>query len=161
MQGIGQAQPREVAKTTKYTISEVQWPVLAPIRDRSDGAAVLAAIQLRLSVILLAQLRGPGEAGQYAAAVRFIEAGRMLPQALFGALFPALSALSSDSQALDHLFRRVLMGLAAYGLLVGVVEHEVAGAQPIGQRTDGTRLVATRLVGAIDLEGSLCHDLGG
>jgi dienelactone hydrolase len=40
MHGIGQAQPRDVAKTTKYTISEVQWPVLEPIADRSRGAAV-------------------------------------------------------------------------------------------------------------------------
>lgn len=81
-------------------------------------AAILAAVQLRLSVILLAQLRGAGEAGQYTAAARFVEAGRMMPQALFGALFPALSVLSSDSQALNRLFRRVLIGLAVYGLLV-------------------------------------------
>jgi len=40
MQGVGQDQPREVARTAKYTISEVQWPVLEPIKDRSKGAMI-------------------------------------------------------------------------------------------------------------------------
>ena len=82
-------------------------------------AALLGAAQLRLSVILLEQLRGIVETGHYAAATRFVEAGRMLPQALFGALFPALSALSNDEQAVKRLFRRVSLGLGVYGLLFG------------------------------------------
>ena len=83
-------------------------------------AALLAAAQLRLSVILLEQLRGVAETGQYAAAARFVEAGRLLPQALFGALFPALSAISSDPQRMQRLFRRVSLGLGGYGLLFAV-----------------------------------------
>jgi O-antigen/teichoic acid export membrane protein len=80
-------------------------------------AGVLAALQMRLNLILLERIAGAAEAGQYAAASRLIEAGRMLPNALFGALFPALAALSADAPALNRLFRRVMAGLAAYGLL--------------------------------------------
>lgn len=80
-------------------------------------AGVLAALQIRLNLILLERLAGVSEAGQYAAASRLIEAGRMLPNALFGALFPALAALSADTLALNRLFRRVMAGLAAYGLV--------------------------------------------
>jgi O-antigen/teichoic acid export membrane protein len=83
-------------------------------------AAVLGALQLRVSVILLEQLAGAGMVGQYAAASRWVEAGRMLPQALYGALYPALAALSQNRPRLENLFRRVFWGLAAYGLLVGV-----------------------------------------
>lgn len=90
-------------------------------------AAVLAAAQMRLSVILLERLAGTAEAGQYAAASRFVEAGRMLPNALFGALFPALAALSGDWLALNRLFRRVALGLAAYGTLFGLAAALLAG----------------------------------
>ena len=83
-------------------------------------AAVLSALQLRMSVILLEQLAGTAVTGQYAAASRFVEAGRMLPNALFGALFPALSMLNTNQEAFNRLFRRVASGLAAYGLLVGI-----------------------------------------
>ena len=83
-------------------------------------AAVLSAIQLRLSVILLEQMRGAAETGQYAAASRFVDAGRLLPNALFGALFPALAALSRDPQVLRQLFRRMQLLLAGYGLLIGL-----------------------------------------
>ena len=44
----------------------------------------------------------------------------MIPNALFGALFPALAALSSDAQALNRLFRRVLLGLGGYGAMIGL-----------------------------------------
>ncbi len=90
-------------------------------------AAVLAAAQMRLSVILLERLAGTAEAGQYAAASRFVEAGRMLPNALFGALFPALAVLSGDPSALNRLFRRVALGLTAYGTLFGLAAALLAG----------------------------------
>jgi O-antigen/teichoic acid export membrane protein len=83
-------------------------------------AAILSAIQLRMSVVLLEQLAGTAVTGQYAAASRFVEAGRMLPSALFGALFPALSMLNANPAAFQRLFRRAISGLAAYGVLFGV-----------------------------------------
>lgn len=83
-------------------------------------AGVLAAAQMRLSFILLEGLRDTGEVGYYAAANRFAEAGRMIPNAVFGALFPALAALSSSMVNMRRLFRRVMLGLMGYGLLLGL-----------------------------------------
>jgi O-antigen/teichoic acid export membrane protein len=83
-------------------------------------AAILSALQLRLSVILLEQFRGAAETGQFAAAGRFVEAGRMLPNALFGALFPAISAGRDTDKDLQRVFRRARWTLAVYGLLFGL-----------------------------------------
>ncbi len=78
-------------------------------------AGVLAAVQARLGFILLEQFAGAGEVGYYAASSRFVEALRLLPNAFFGALFPALAALSTDVPRLNQTFRRVLLGLTAFG----------------------------------------------
>ncbi len=83
-------------------------------------AAILTAAQTRVNVILLEQLTNTSEVGYYAAAARFIEAGRMLPNALFGALFPALAALVINPAAFQKLFRRVMIGLLAFGVLFGI-----------------------------------------
>lgn len=83
-------------------------------------AAILAAAQTRVSVILLEQLTNTSEVGYYAAASRFVEAGRMLPNALFGALFPALAALVINPTAFQKLFRRVMIGLLVFGLFFGI-----------------------------------------
>ncbi len=82
-------------------------------------AAVFVALQMRLSFILLESIAGAGAAGYFAAANRFGEAARLLPNAFFGALFPALSALAADGQRLRGTFRRALLGLGAYGVLAG------------------------------------------
>lgn len=83
-------------------------------------AALFAAIQLRLSIILLETLIGPSAAGMFAAANRFPEAARLIPNAFFGALFPALSALAADESYLRRTFRSALLGLAAYGGLAAL-----------------------------------------
>ncbi|NWG15922.1 MAG: oligosaccharide flippase family protein [Chloroflexi bacterium] len=90
-------------------------------------AAVLAALQLRLNAILLERLTTTGEAGYYAAAARFAEAGRVIPNALFGALFPALAALAADECALERTFRRVMPALAAFGAALALVVMPLAG----------------------------------
>jgi O-antigen/teichoic acid export membrane protein len=77
-------------------------------------AGVLAALQARLGLLLLEQIAGTGETGYYAAASRFVEAGRLAPQALFTALLPALAALTAQPGALSRLFRRVLIGVSLY-----------------------------------------------
>ncbi|MCC6613081.1 MAG: oligosaccharide flippase family protein [Anaerolineae bacterium] len=82
-------------------------------------AAVFFAAQMRLSFILLESLAGADAAGYFAAANRFSEAARLLPNAFFGALFPALSALAADPQRLRATFRRALLGLLGYGVLAG------------------------------------------
>lgn len=77
-------------------------------------AGVLAALQARLGLLLLEQLVDVVETGYYAAASRFIEAGRLAPMALFTALLPALSALTAQPGEMARLFRRVLIGVSLY-----------------------------------------------
>jgi O-antigen/teichoic acid export membrane protein len=84
-------------------------------------AALFAAIQTRLSVIMLEQLSNAGTAGYYAAASRFVEAARMFPNAFFGALFPALSLLALQPALMNRTFRRATLALAGFGLLAGLV----------------------------------------
>ena len=83
-------------------------------------AGVLAAVQARLGFILLEQFAGAGEVGYYAASSRFVEALRLLPNAFFGALFPALAALATNAPRLNQTFRRVLLALAAFGAVSAV-----------------------------------------
>jgi O-antigen/teichoic acid export membrane protein len=83
-------------------------------------AAVLAALQTRVGIILLERLASTGEVGYYAAASRFVEAGRMIPNAFFGALFPALAALAAQPIRLNQTFTRTMLGLASFGLLLGL-----------------------------------------
>lgn len=83
-------------------------------------AAILAALQARAGTILLERLTDTAQVGYYAAATRFVEAARMIPNALFGALFPALAALVAHPHQFHHTFRRVTLGLASFGLLLGV-----------------------------------------
>jgi O-antigen/teichoic acid export membrane protein len=83
-------------------------------------AAILAALQTRTGTILLERLTDTAQVGYYAAATRFVEAVRMIPNALFGALFPALAALITQLDKFHHTFRRVTLGLAGFGLLVGI-----------------------------------------
>jgi O-antigen/teichoic acid export membrane protein len=82
--------------------------------------AALVALQGRASTILLERLADTAQTGTYAAANRFVEAGRMLPNAFFGALFPALAALAARPQEMRSVFRRALWILAGFGALAGV-----------------------------------------
>ncbi len=83
-------------------------------------AAILAALQSRLNIILLERAADASEVGFYAAALRFVEAGRLLPFAFFDALFPLLSSLAETPQQLERVFRQTLAALFAFGVLFGV-----------------------------------------
>jgi O-antigen/teichoic acid export membrane protein len=83
-------------------------------------AALLAAIQMRLGVILLEALVGAGEAGYFSAANRFAEAARMFPNALFGALFPALAAVAREPDRIQQTFRRAAIPLMVFGVASGI-----------------------------------------
>lgn len=83
-------------------------------------AALFAALQTRLSVILLEQLATTVQVGYFSAAARFVEAARMIPNAFFGALFPVLSALAADRILMLHTFRRGMVALAALGIVTGI-----------------------------------------
>jgi O-antigen/teichoic acid export membrane protein len=83
-------------------------------------AAVLATVQLRMMFQLLEALSSTAVVGWFAAASRFIEAARMPPFALFGAIFPAMASLARDPQQLRVTFRRTTLGLAAYATLAAL-----------------------------------------
>jgi O-antigen/teichoic acid export membrane protein len=78
-------------------------------------AGVLAALQARFGVIMLEVFTHAGEVGFYAAANRFIDAARMIPNALFGALLPAISVQRERSMM------RVMIGLTLYSLIIAAV----------------------------------------
>ena len=82
-------------------------------------AAVLATLQVRAGTILLGQLADTAQAGTYTAALRFAEAARMIPNALFGALLPALALSAARQAAPDQILRWSLGGLLVYGIGVG------------------------------------------
>lgn len=81
-------------------------------------AGILAALQMRANMLLLAYLQGDQALGWYAAANRFAEAGRQLPGAFFTAVLPAMAALSvtrHTTPILQHTLHRAQWGLLAFG----------------------------------------------
>ena len=84
-------------------------------------AGVLSAIQLRVGIILLEQLSDAGEVGYYSVASRFTEAVRMLPNALFGALLPTLSASIAKNDNFRQLFRRVILIIIVFSIMSAIM----------------------------------------
>lgn len=84
-------------------------------------AALLAAIQARLALWMLEAWGGAGAVGLYVAAVRWNEAGRLLPFGYFDALFPRLAQLRQDERELERVFGRAWRALALYGVAWGLV----------------------------------------
>lgn len=80
-------------------------------------AGLLAAMQIRLSTILLERLSSAGEVGYFSAGSRFVEAARLIPNAYFGALFPALSAVAADPSAMQRVFGGAVRSLALFSLI--------------------------------------------
>lgn len=86
-------------------------------------AGILAALQLRANILILAYLEGDQALGWYAAANRFVETGKQLPGAFYAALLPALSAMvgrPGQQAALQKTLRQARWGLLAFGLLASV-----------------------------------------
>lgn len=109
----GEEIPAKAIKESIDTIAILKkaWPFMI--------AGVLATLQLRM-VILILQGQGGNEAvGWYAAANRVVEAGRMLPNAAFGALFPMLAALVDNPPKTRRVFRQATLFLVIYGVGVG------------------------------------------
>ncbi len=84
-------------------------------------AGVLAALNTRIGVILLEQFADTGEVGYYAAVARLIDGFRMVPNAVFGALFPMLAGLATESTRLNALFFQIMRGLSIYSVLIALV----------------------------------------
>jgi O-antigen/teichoic acid export membrane protein len=83
-------------------------------------AGILAAIQARLAPIMLERLTDTGGVGYYAAASRFVEAGRTIPNALFGALFPLLATLVMQPAQMKRTFQKVMLGLGAFSGVLAI-----------------------------------------
>ncbi len=83
-------------------------------------AGILAAIQARLAPIMLEKLTDTGGVGYYAAASRFVEAGRTIPNALFGALFPLLSTLVTQPMKMKRTFQKVMLALGAFSGVLAI-----------------------------------------
>jgi O-antigen/teichoic acid export membrane protein len=84
------------------------------------AAAALGAVELRLGTILLGYLKGVATVGQFSAASKLAEMLRLLPNAFFGALFPALAGLAADRAEpgrLETTFRATTLGLLALGAI--------------------------------------------
>jgi O-antigen/teichoic acid export membrane protein len=98
-----------------------RWPRRSDLLDMLRGAypfalsAALSAVQMRAAVIALESLTSLAVVGLFAAMARFTDAARLIPNALFGALMPVLSAYRADPAARERLFNRALAGLAAFG----------------------------------------------
>jgi O-antigen/teichoic acid export membrane protein len=103
-------------------------------------AAILAALQSRVSLIMLERMSSTAEVGYFAAASRFVEAGRMIPNALFGALFPALAVMAARPLEFHRMFARSMWGLAILGLVFGLGVSLFASG--IVQLTFGANFVA-------------------
>jgi O-antigen/teichoic acid export membrane protein len=104
--------PAPVQKTALHRMLRRAWPFAL--------AGLLAAVQLRLGIILLEQLSTTADAGYFSAGQRFVEAARLLPMAFYGALLPALAALAAQPAELERTFQRALMALAAFGALAAI-----------------------------------------
>ncbi|MCK6579147.1 MAG: oligosaccharide flippase family protein [Anaerolineae bacterium] len=102
------------------TVGRARQSILALLRAGLPFAlaGVFAALNLRLTLILLEALMDPQAAGVFTAASRFTEAAKLLPNAMFGALFPALSALAASPDDFERVFARNRRRLLVYGAVV-------------------------------------------
>jgi len=91
------------------------------------GLMILAVLYQRLDVLLLSLLAGDAATGFYAAAVRILEALKMLPGAFFGALLPLLAA--GERPAVRRAYR--LSFAALLGLSVLLAALTAALAEPL------------------------------
>lgn len=83
-------------------------------------AGLLAMLNMRAMILILDQSLSAEDVGYYALAFRLLEATRLLPNAIFVALFPRLSALSDDPKQFKMLVWRALLLLSAYAILAGI-----------------------------------------
>jgi len=92
---------------------------------------VLAAISMRAAIVLLEFLTDARGAGIFSAANRFIDAAKLIPIALYGAMLPALSALAGDPKSMRRAFAASQRRLVVYGMAAGLA---LALAAPLAIR---------------------------
>lgn len=122
---------------SRFRLEAGRWKLIALLSKAYPFAVagMLAALQARVTILLLERGATPEAVGQLAAATRLTEAGRMLPNAFFGALLPMLAALVAQPNDFQRLLRRVYSGMLLYGLVLAGVFS--LGASVILQVTYG------------------------
>lgn len=83
-------------------------------------AGIIGAAELRANLFLLGWLENERAVGWYSAASRVTDGLRFAPNAFFGALLPALAALSTreHANAARRMFQRAGFGLCAFALCI-------------------------------------------
>lgn len=71
-------------------------------------AGIVGAIEARANLVLLGMLQNEKSVGLYSAASRLTEAAKLLPNAFFGAAFPAFAAMGANSDDYFHGARRAI-----------------------------------------------------
>ncbi|MCL4393413.1 MAG: oligosaccharide flippase family protein [Chloroflexi bacterium] len=115
------------AAITSHSIRGMAVRFSAPVAELA--AAVRAALPLalvlttgvlfqRITILILPSLAGDSITGSYAAAARVVEGIKLVPQAMFGALFPVLARVAQNG--LWRLMRKPLAGMAAFGAAAAV-----------------------------------------
>jgi O-antigen/teichoic acid export membrane protein len=79
--------------------------------------AILVVLQARIDQLMLAQMHGPAELGQYAVALGIVETLIFLPMAILAAMSPLLAKLRAADPA---QFRRELLNLYRWAVLLFV-----------------------------------------
>lgn len=82
-------------------------------------AGIISAVEMRANYVLLGLLQDVRAVGWYSAASRFTEAAKMLPNAFFGAIFPAFAALGGSAQSQFRHSRWALL-LFAFGIALAL-----------------------------------------
>jgi O-antigen/teichoic acid export membrane protein len=125
-------------KAGRWKLVADRWSLIAILRQAYPFAVagLLVALQARLAILLLERGSSVEAVGQLAAASRLTEAGRMLPNALFGALLPMLARLVAQPTDFQRLLQGVYRGVLMYGLVIAIVFS--LGANVILQMTYGT-----------------------
>lgn len=80
---------------------------------------VLAVVYQRLGVFALSAVAGDAATGWYSAAARLVEAGKILPYAVFGALFPVMARGAVWTQGSGRKWS--FWGLLSFALLAALV----------------------------------------
>lgn len=80
-------------------------------------AGIVAGVELRANIFLLGALQGERAVGWYSAASRLTDGIRLAPNAFFGAMLPALSALyaTQDRAQLRQFFQKREWAMIAFG----------------------------------------------
>ncbi|MCK6556418.1 flippase [Candidatus Binatia bacterium] len=82
---------------------------------------VIWLITMRIDQILLYWLRGPGEVGQYAVAVKITEALSVIPEAVTATTFPLLAAaIGSAPERVEYIYRLAMRYLILLALPVAL-----------------------------------------